>query len=374
MKKSVILLAGLIVGAEAVIAAPEGGKVEPLGRMVCDFPTGEDNPRNGEGDFVKLNDGRYMFAYTKFSGKSVVDHAPAVIAARISSDKGETWSEDITLVTREGRQNVMSCSLLRLDDKRIALFFMRKNSDDDCVPCMRITSDDFKTMSETVVLMPKDQVDYYVLNNARAERLKSGRIILPLARHSARLDGEERWNGRLSCLYSDDNAKSWKKGKEYAVCDAEGKRVMTQEPGVIELKDGTLYMYARTDRRRQWQAFSDDGGLTWRDFAPSPIFGPCAPATIERLSSGELLLIWNDHEGRDEFLKLHPYDMKARAPLDIAISRDEGKTWINRRQVEPDRKGYACYFAVLEVEGDILLHYYNRNCLSASRMRKVPLE
>ena len=39
-------------------------------RLVCDFPGVKDNPRNGEGDFVRLNDGSVFYAYGKFVGKN----------------------------------------------------------------------------------------------------------------------------------------------------------------------------------------------------------------------------------------------------------------------------------------------------------------
>lgn len=344
-------------------AAPAENSV---GRIVCKFPVGEDNPRNGEGDFIRLNNGSILFAYSRFSGKSHLDHAPATIAARVSADEGETWSKDFEIVPREGKQNVMSVSFLRLDAKRIALFYARKNSDDDCVPLMRITDDDGKSWSSPVCLLEESERDYYVVNNSRVERLRSGRIVIPLARHSGKLDGKSRFDGRLVCVYSDDNGVTWKKGREYLVKDENGKRVVVQEPGVVELKDGRLYMYARTTRGMHWQAYSRDGGNTWGDFGPSPIFGPCAPATIKRLKNGDLFLVWNDHEN-----KKHLY---RRAPLIVAISRDEGRSWVQRKALEADEKGFFCYIAVLELEGSVLLHYYDKHFLTSSRTKKLNLD
>jgi photosystem II stability/assembly factor-like uncharacterized protein len=344
-------------------------------RLVFSLPGVKNNPRNGEGDFVRLNDGGILFAYGKFTGANKWDETTATIMARVSYDGGETWSEDRQIIGKEGRLNVMCVSFLRLDEKRIAVFYMRKNSLSDCTPWMRITSDDFKTLSEPVCLLSKEDVDYYVCNNARAERLKSGRIIIPMARHSRKVDGDKRGYGRLSCVYSDDSGRTWKKGQEYVVYDEKGKRVYVQEPGVIELKDGRLYMYARTDRGRQWQMYSKDGGETWGDFGPSSIISPRGPATIERLKNGDLLLIWNDHDGRQYLRYSGPKWLAGmRAPLDIAISKDEGRTWIKRKTVETDEKGFYCYFAVIEMEDSLLLHYYNKPYLTGSCVTKVPLK
>ena len=49
---------------------------------------GEGNPRNSEGAFVELKDGRILFAYTRYKGGSWADAATADIVGRTSSDGG----------------------------------------------------------------------------------------------------------------------------------------------------------------------------------------------------------------------------------------------------------------------------------------------
>ncbi|MGH7199678.1 MAG: exo-alpha-sialidase, partial [Planctomycetaceae bacterium] len=98
------------------------------------LPPGPDNPRNSEGDFIELKDGRVLFVYTHFTG-GAGDHASAHLAGRFSSDEGRSWTaEDVVILPNEAKQNVMSVSLLRLHDGRIALFYLRKNSLSDCRP------------------------------------------------------------------------------------------------------------------------------------------------------------------------------------------------------------------------------------------------
>ena len=106
---------------------------------VLSLPHRRGNPRNSEGAFIELTDGRILFAYSKFIGKAWKDHGTAVIAARFSSDDGRTWSSrDRILVQPEGRCNVMSVSFLRLRDGSIGLFYMRKNSLNDCIPYLQV--------------------------------------------------------------------------------------------------------------------------------------------------------------------------------------------------------------------------------------------
>lgn len=60
----------------------------------------ENNPRNSEGDFITLNDGRILFIYSHYTGDSSSDHAPAHLAGRISEDGGKTWSFQDEIILR----------------------------------------------------------------------------------------------------------------------------------------------------------------------------------------------------------------------------------------------------------------------------------
>ncbi|MGC9317723.1 MAG: sialidase family protein, partial [Armatimonadota bacterium] len=103
---------------------------------------------------------------THFTGASGSDFAPAHLAARYSSDGGYTWTdEDVMVVPNEGGDNVMSVSLLRLQDGRIALFYCRKNSREDCHMYMRTSADEAQTWSEPQLCIPED--GYFVVNNDR---------------------------------------------------------------------------------------------------------------------------------------------------------------------------------------------------------------
>jgi hypothetical protein len=59
---------------------------------------------------------------------------------------------------------------IRLADGRIALFYARKNSLDDCRPLLRLSDDEAQTWSEPKVCI-EDEVGYYVLNNAVLDKL-----------------------------------------------------------------------------------------------------------------------------------------------------------------------------------------------------------
>jgi sialidase-1 len=302
------------------------------------------NPRNSEGDFIRLKDGRVMFVYTHFTGGGS-DHSSAHLAARYSTDDGKTWTTaDEVVIEREGRFNVMSVSLLRLQGGEIALFYLRKNSLTDCRPLLRISRDEGRSWSDPVVCI--DEVGYYVLNNDRAVQLSTGRILLPVSRHNT--PQQNRFDGRgvISCYLSDDNGQSWRQ----SATRQQGDGLTLQEPGVVELKDGRLMMFCRTPHGSQYVSFSRDQGDSWSEFQPSGIISPVSPATIERIpKTGDLLLVWNNHD------QVEPQYRGKRTPYNVAISRDEGKTWEKTKTLEDDANGWYCYTAMYFVGDHVLL-------------------
>ena len=62
-----------------------------IGRIVRDFAPEKDNPRNSEGAFLTLKDGRVLFAYTRYSGNDWDDGAPADIYECVSGPDGEDF-------------------------------------------------------------------------------------------------------------------------------------------------------------------------------------------------------------------------------------------------------------------------------------------
>ncbi len=321
---------------------------QSLREIVLQIPPGDNNPRNSEGDFITLKDGRILFVYSYFYGNIGHDFGTARLVGRYSSDKGKTWTkEDITIIPNEGSVNIMSVTLLRLKNGNIALFYCCKNSDADCIPMMRISKDEAKTWSDPVICIT-DKKGYFVLNNDRVIQLKNGRLLLPVALHK---DPEKNvWNdrGKIFVYYSDDNGFTWSCSKE--VANPVG--IISQEPGVIELKDGTIMMFIRASGGFQQLSYSKDEGETWSSMTASNICSPRSPASIARIpATKDLLMAWNNNDGSNARTK------EQRTPLTIAISKDEGKTWENITNIETDPDGCYCYTAIHFTKKDVLLSY-----------------
>lgn len=356
MRISVLYLCLFIVmGCKSPITGGNNTSIKEDKEYVLRLLPGINNPRNSEGDFITLKDGRILFIYSHYTGTSADDHAHAYLAGRFSDDQGKTWSsEDAKIVEQEGKMNVMSVSLLRLKNGEIAFFYLRKNSVTDCIPMLRTSNNEANTWSDPVPCIT-DMKGYFVLNNSRVIQLKDGRLLLAVAMHQR--PGEENPSavGRIWSYYSDDNGKSWKRSAEVL----NPHQIVTQEPGMIELKDGNILMFLRTTAGVQYFSYSNDKGENWSTVVPGNIKSPCSPASITRIpSTGDLLLVWNDN-GTDQ----------KRTPFNIAISKDEGKTWINNKILENNPDGSFCYPAIHYINNELLLSYYDWSTLGSTIMR-----
>ena len=173
-------------------------------------------------------------------------------------------------------------------------------------------------------------------------------------------------------LLSDDEGATWKEASSWWAMPVRSGSGL-QEPGVVELGDGSLLGWSRTDQGAQYSFTSSDQGNIWTAPVASELKSPNGPASIKRLpGSNDLLALFNDHSGR------FPFPKGRRNPLVAAISSDGGKTWPQRKLVESDPEGIYHYIAVHFTKDALLLGYCAGDskvgALNRLRIRRVPLE
>ncbi len=324
------------------------------------------HPRYSEGSILELNDGTLLYAVTEFVG-SGADAATAQIMGRSSTDGGRTWGEPRLLQENVGRQNVMSVTLRRLSPAvngpaPIGMFYLVKNGPDSLEVHLRISTDEAQTFAPPILVT--DRPGYHVMNNDRVTVLTSGRLLAPIAATAAlRLDKFVSY-----CCLSDDGGHTWRYGQGRVELPKRG----AMEPEVVELRDGRVLMIIRNQLGTISTAWSEDGGDTWSSPGELPgIRAPESPATLRRIpATGDLLLVWNNN-----------YETGAghggkRTPLTAAISRDDGQTWENIRNLDAQANEQYAYTSLIFVQDRALLSYYvadGRTGLLSSRFRSVPV-
>ena len=358
-----------------------------LGEEVLFLETSHENLRNGEGSFVRLRGGRIMYLFTQFYGTSRTDAATSRLAACYSDDEGESWSAPVTFLDKpDGALNIMSVSLLELQNGEIGLLFLQKMQTDKgkiCVPLYSYSTDGGKSFSTPTLCF--NEQSSFVVNNDRIIQLKSGRLIFPLADH-----GLNYAPGKIRLCYSDDNGRTWHLTGVKAVSPY-NDRTGFQEPGLFELDDGRLWLYFRTGYGHQYQSFSSDNGESFTPPCPNLYFtSPDSPMLIKRVGD-YTLSIFNPMGYNCLSSRTESWGSVKRTPFVCAISVDGGKGFDSTDKssyagemadfakkcffIEDDTSSSYCYPAVIEVAGGFLISYYHSNgtthALNCAKITKI---
>ncbi len=347
--------------------------MKKVGREVLFIAAGKDNPRNGEGTFLRLRDGRIMYAYSKFTEDGWDDGCTADVVAIFSDDEGESWkNEHIIVKHTKDAINCMCPMLIRLKNDDIGIMVFRLIDKTNCtIFCFYRSSDEGLTWQGPAEFnMGED--DYYVIENDRLIMLSSGRIIMPANRHSNTVqpDGTVKPNnhGKMLFFASDDDGRSWYRvSEEYDLQYPEISKTGLQETATYEMKDGTIKALSRTDLLCQYESVSTDGGKNWSTPVPNVFFSsPDSPIIIKRLENDTVAAIFNPIP-RYTTRKTGPngsIDKEGnwgRTPLVLALSDDDGKTFDKLYYIEDDMSNGYCYPSIFDGGDYLLIGYYHSN-------------
>ena len=94
-------------------------------------------------------------------------------------------------------------------------------------------------------------------------------------------------------------------------------------------------------------------GRRYRTSYDTGLDSPAAPCSAARVpATGDVVLVWNNAKP-DE-----PGSGRPRTPLTAAVSRDDGRTWSNFKNIEPDLSRSYMY-PVIVFDGDTALVLYS---------------
>ena len=164
------------------------------------------------------------------------------------------------------------------------------------------------------------------------------------------------------CYCSDDDGATW--GPSNVIdLGGNGHHDGATEGTIVELRDGRLLQYIRTNWGQFWRAVSADGGRNWHPYGPSGIEASSAPGMLERLASGRIVLLWNrpypegenTHplRGGDGIWSATPAS-NFREELSISFSEDECDSWSPPIVVARNEGSEVSYPYVFEPEPGVL--------------------
>ena len=295
---SVSAAAAVAVSSRLPAAAAQQGIGEKYSLTVC--PWTPENPCHDHQQIFQLSDDRLLLVWCEYYVKKPSrifrspystdgsgDAAPGRISARVSKDRGRTWSGKITMQENFGVDNVKHPNLLRLPSGEILFSFtVRDIAKRDLKIFLKRSKDECETWTKAVQISPSGGV--YFTNADHNLLHSSGRIILPC--HWGEFYGRgDHYNA--FCLYSDDEGKTWNTSRKKVDLPKRG----AEEPGVVELKDGSLLAMMRTTLGKIYRSVSKDRGETWSDGEATELPSPSAANCIKRIpKTGDLAFIWNN--------------------------------------------------------------------------------
>jgi predicted neuraminidase len=186
-------------------------------------------------------------------------------------------------------------------------------------------------------------------------RLRDGAILMGYSWETGAEQGkasgtEGNMVTKCGVLRSTDGGEHWRADGDVSVSEPMG----ADEPALVELTDGGVFMIARTGGRQPYEAISRDGGLSWTDLKPSRFVGHNSPSALLRLADGAILRVW-DHSTTNRY------------PLVASVSTDECRTWSSPKTItEPTRNEQgglsyqtACYPSIAQADdGSILVVWW----------------
>ncbi len=365
---SAITIGGpLLVGAggrSGLAAGKSIGGDRPLMKPLHDMvvcPWTPAYPRHDHQLIFPLDGDRLLLVWSEYYAKNprpdakkghsgIGDHVACQISAMDSTDGGRTWGNRRVIQENQWKQNVKHPNLVRLSEREILFSYVGWDSRSQRNVYMRRSLDNGESWGEQQQI---SEPGWYCNNADRAVRLSTGRVLLPAHGPWAEkyVGGAAYVRGNLHSFvfYSDDGFRTWKRSADSMTAAGRG----CHEPTIVELRDGRLMCLLRNSNQCLYRSDSEDGGVHWSKPRPTVLPSPESPPLIKRIpKTGDLLLLWNNVASRSNW---------PRTPLTAAISRDEGDTWTQFRDIDNRPDHDAAYPSVTFVGDEALVAYYSRS-------------
>jgi hypothetical protein len=320
-----IILITLLVSSYVVSSQSSKNSSKLTSKGYWIHPKAEEIPGLKTGPFVRLGNGDIL---TVEGNKSC-----------ISKDEGKTWSE-YSIFADSSRFDIrIERALIRTRDGVIILAFANNkeranwnwqndiaDSPGAMLPTYAVRSlDDGKTWQP-----PQKLHDEWTGANRDMIETKDGTVII-----SSMMMRHNPGHHTVVTYTSKTNGLNWIRSNVIDLGGV-GHHSGVTEATIEQLRDGRIWMLMRTNWGVFWEAYSDNEGLTWKNFKPTKIDVSSAPGLLQRLKSGRLFLIWNraNPKGQSSYLMSGGDGISSevahsnnREELSVMFSDDDGKTW-----------------------------------------------
>jgi len=185
-------------------------------------------------------------------------------------------------------------------------------------------------------------------------QLTTGEVVVS----AQNMDYENARHYALS-LTSLDEGETWQASNHLDI-GGRGHHGGCYEGTLVELKSGRLWYCIRTNKDWFWNAYSDDQGLGWLETEVG-LPASSSPAMLSRLSSGRIILIYNQlyPQSKNEFVRRSGQFSEVpaswmREELSVCFSDDDGQSWTNPVVIAQCKGAWLAYPMVFEVEPGVL--------------------
>jgi len=266
---------------------------------------------------ARLSNGRLVCIFATVTSKP----AKMKIVASVSDDGGKSWSKPVLVFDHPSAEDA-DPSLL-VDGDRLLAFSTtvpEPTKIERSLIYMRESKDGVNWESEVLLKTPRK---YIAGKIHQGHRLADGTLIFSYSWDTWADQGmppatEGEMDIKSGVLRSSDGGKTWVAGADmYSQIPKTSPHSTggVDEAATVVLADGRLMTLMRTAATKLFQAWSDDGGLTWDTPRPSDLTAHNSPAALWKLdNSSDVLVTWDNSS-------------TGRTPLCAALSGDGGKTW-----------------------------------------------
>ena len=313
----------------------------------------DDMPSLKVGPFVRLDEGR------------ILSVAERPLQAYVTEDEGETWAERPLFPSDSDLAAAPTGALLKTAEGTLVLAFSNmaerhftwdnelKDAPGARLPTYVMRSlDDGQTWQDLRKLH-----DEWTGANRDILQTRDGYLVFASMKMLCN-------PGRHTVLtyWSQDDGENWQPSNLIDL-GGNGHHGGVSEGTIVELTDGRLLQYIRTNWGQFWLARSGDGGRSWHPYGPSGVDASSTPGMLKRLASGRIALVWNRRfpEGQDNY-RLQGGDgiwsatpaSNFREELSISFSEDECESWSPPVVIARNPGGEASYPYVFEVSPGVL--------------------